>query len=1232
MKLADHVDSIRELIYKAFDKQFGRLGIGAKKTIEIEKLPEELHNKRNKLEEIIQSHIGETGTFENAREKALEEFTFTLFNRIAAIKVMEAHQLFPPIITKESIHGDRSFGHKAWLEENPSQRNEELEGLREYIKYAFNTLSNDITLYSGSYPYALLPHPIELDEIINAFNNIQNDTQIEAEIWKNDDILGWLYESYNNAKKQAFKDSDEKTEYDKVSLQSQWYTPKWVVEFLVNNSLGKLYLEMYPNSNIKNRYKIANAPQTKERDIKSLHEIKLIDPACGSGNFLLYAYDLFYELYTDQIDNFNADYEEKDIPKLIIENNICGIDLDDRAIQLATLGLYIKAKQNRRTITNLKFNVISSDFFLPDFEEVKEIFETSNLTSEQQKLVEDIWDDLKYAYKFGSLVKIGEKIQAKVESIYEKVKREGQDLFNTVDIQDYYLFEQTFFKNLETAVQKYASSNSNSFLVDKTSDAITFLKLVSQKYDVATANPPYTDSSDFGEDLKEFIETNYKKPYKFNTNLYATFIKRCYELTNENGKIALLHPLTFMYIKTFEDVRKFILDKTHIELLVELGLGGVFANSDVQADVVMYILTKEVKKTDGIYFDLKKYKNHTNKPQIFENIYDNYLDNIWDNHIFKLNQLKLKTIKSYPFIYWVSDDFRKKFASKLVKDLLKNCQGLATAENTKFLRFWWEIQHIYLIESNKKWILYAKGGPFIKWYGNLWTTVNWEDNGYDIKNFTDDKGKQKSRPQNEAVYFKKGITYSARGSKGATFRLLPAGCIFDVAGSSIFPIKEYQNHEYTMAFFNSNLSKYILECLNPTVNKQVGDIDRIPFVLPKINEELKVTELTKINIEIKRYLCKFSVLEIDFEISPIYNIDTGDLKQRLLDYLNYENHLLTQVLINEAIINEEIFKVYELNENDIQMVLDKEGKSVGSLALEINAKEAYLKEQTDNFKLNYIQDYINSLPIEEFDNNFKEQIILQFESIYQGNSNIEEFCIKHQVNPINVWYWFKESRVLPKQRMNDIAMEFLADMLREILMEDDDGIVPVVPNAGEKILYDRVHEKFIEKGFSQAQFSSFDSLLGKEINRYINEDFFKVFSNYIKLFKQLPMTPFIWHLSSGKEKGFEAFIIIYKWSRDNLLRLRSVYIENVERVLTNKKIDLQDNNTADAQNKKDTISKQLKEIDEFKAKIDELLEEGYDPKLDDGVGKNIAPLQKKKMISYDVLNAGQLKKYLNADW
>lgn len=1223
MKLADHVDSIRELIYKAFDKQFGRLGIGAKKTIEIEKLPSELHNKRNKLEEIIQSHIGETGTFENAREKALEEFTFTLFNRIAAIKVMEAHQLFPPIITKESIHGDRSFGHKAWLEENPSQRHEELEGLREYVKYAFNTLANDIALYSGSYPYALLPHPIELDEIINAFNNIQNDTQIEAEIWKNDDILGWLYESYNNAKKQAFKDSKDKTEYDKVSLQSQVYTPKWVVEFLVNNSLGKLYLEMYPNSNIKNRYKIANAPQTKERDIKPLHEIKLIDPACGSGNFLLYAYDLFYELYMDQIDNFGADYEEKDIPKLIIENNICGIDLDDRAIQLATLGLYIKAKQNRRTITKLKFNVISSDFFLPDFEQAKEIFETSNLTSEQQKLVEDIWDDLKYAYKFGSLVKVGEKIQAKVESIYEKVKKEGQDLFSTVDIQDYYLFEQTFFKNLESAVQKYASSNSNSFLVDKTSDAITFLKLVSQKYDVATANPPYTDSSDFGVDLKEFIDTNYKQPYKFNTNLYATFIKRCYELTDENGKIAMVHPPTFMYIKTFEDVRKFILDKIYIDFFVEWGYLGMF-NPSARVDSAMYILSKAPNEKDSSFMKLNELYEGK-RFDTFNVAYDDFLNKVQNKYNFTVPQSKLKIIKSYPFIYWISDEFREKFSGNSLEKEQAVLTGLMTGDNNKFLRFWWEVRKSeisnYYPEDQKKWVLYQKGGPFEKWYGNNWVIVNYENNGSYL-----------ATTDNNKFYFKNGISYSASGSKGASFRYIENKYSFDKGGPCIFPLNAKLAIDYLIGLLNSKLSQYIVACLNPTVNRQVGDLKRIPVSIPPKHQEELISNLAKTNIEIKKHLCEFSIIETNFKNSPLYFSSANDLKQRILDYLSYENHLLSQVLINEAIINDEIFKVYDLSESDIAMVLEKEGVSIGSLYVELDAKKAFLASQIKECPLDNIKEYIDNLPTITFEESFKNEIISKFEILYQNNNDLEEFCIKNKINPINVWYWFKESRILPKPRKENIALEFLADMLREILNEDDDGIVPIVQNAGEKILYDRVQDKFIERGFSQAQFSSFDSLLGREINEYINNHFFKNFSDHLNLFMYLPKTPFIWHLSSGKEKGFEAFIIIYKWSRDNLLRLRSVYIENVERALTNKKIDLQDNNTADAQNKKDTISKQLKEIDEFKAKIDELLEEGYDPKLDDGVGKNIAPLQKKNMISYDVLNAGQLKKYLNADW
>lgn len=305
---------------------------------------------------------------------------------------------------------------------------------------------------------------------------------------------------------------------------------------------------------------------------------------------------------------------------------------------------------------------------------------------------------------------------------------------------------------------------------------------------------------------------------------------------------------------------------------------------------------------------------------------------------------------------------------------------------------------------------------------------------------------------------------------------------------------------------------------------------------------------------------------------------------------------------------------------------------IGGLPVTAVAKKAYLDNEIAEFPLDNIRDFIENLPEKEFTIQERETIELEFPSLYQSNNDLEEFCIRHQINPINVWHWFKESNIIPKQRMNTLAMEFLADMIREILMEDEDGIIPLVPNSGEKILLDRVEEKFLDKGFSMAQYSAFDGVLGRNIKEYINGHFFKTLSDHLNLFPNLPKTPFIWHLTSGPEQGFDCYIIIYKWNRDKLLRIRSVYIENRERSLINRQSDLVNDASASAQNEKEKIYKQLKEIESFKTKIDELLKEGYNPILDDGVGKNIAPLQKKGMLAYEVLNAGQLKKYLNADW
>jgi len=883
---------------------------------------------------------------------------------------------------------------------------------------------------------------------------------------------------------------------------------------------------------------------------------------------------------------------------------------------------------------------------LPDYTAVEHIFvQGTKLDQNQQELIADIWTDLQFAYKFGSLIRLDEKVKAKMHQLVEergkeqgglfsdselgiKPKPVQTNLFTEHDIEKEKQFAATFFTNLKTAVEQYAQAQGSTFLTSKTRDAITFLELLTTEYDVATANPPYTDSADFGPELKEFIEDNYKKPYKFHTNLYATFIKRCYDFTGKAGFVAMVHPPTFMYIKTFEDVRKFMVDKTHINFFVEWGYLGMF-NPSARVDSALYILEKNNnQEKDAVFVKLNHLYETKRYDALFE-AYEKFLAGGTHELLYSVPQSKLKVIKSWPFIYWISDEFREKFGLSCLEDVANATVGINSGGNERFLRFWWEVEEAtlsnYYAEDKLKWVGYAKGGPFNKWYGNNWLRLNWLNDGAEAINAP------KSIMRNSTFYFKEGVTYSASGSKGVSFRYLNNNNVFDVGGSSIF-LKDNSNVQlgYFLGFLNSKLCFYITDCLNPTVNTQVGDLKRIPVVKCESGHQQQVGVLVNRNISIKKKVNSFSLYELEFDNSPLPTFK--EFKPR--NFFNFENHLLAQVLINEAIINEKIFEIYDLTEHDKAMVLAKEGVSIGGLPVTSESRKAYLDEMeaTKEFPLDAIREFIEALPLKEFTAEERDSIEKGFSSLYQSNNELEQFCIRHQVNPINVWYWFKQSNVIPQQRMHTLAMEFLADMVREILMEDEDGIIPLVPNAGEKVLLDRIEEKFREKGFSSAQYSSIDSVLGRPIHEYLNKYFFAELSDHLNLFMYLPKTPFVWHLSSGPEQGFDCYIIIYKWSRDKLMRLRSVYIEHRERSLVNRQSDLSGNESADAQNEKDRIFRQLKEIEAFKAKIDELLAEGYNPILDDGVGKNIAPLQKKGLIPYEVLNAGQLKKYLNADW
>ena len=1197
------------------------MGITASQLSDINSVLQEYRAERKRIETIRDVWVAETGTAAEAYEKLVEEFTFTLFNRLAALKVMEAHTLHPEIVTRRSQHGDRSFAHKHWLEQNTDGRNEEMEGLVRFVEDQLATLAVDIPLFSLQHPYHLLPTAIELNGIMNAFNQVETDTQVEDNIWQSDDVLGWLYESYNNYKKAAHKESGDKTEYNKVSIQSQVYTPRWVVKFLVDNSLGKLYLEMYPDSNIKNRYKIANAPKTRTREPKPLTEIRMIDPATGSGNFLLYGFDLFYDLYTDQIENYGAVYDERKIAELIITHNLHGIDLDDRAIQLAQLGLYIKAKRKKRSAKIDHFNIVSSDFYLPEYAAVKHLFESEQpLSPELEKIVTDLWGDLQQAYKFGALIRLEEKFSWRLHGLVQQFDRIQVQMFETQTLANYENFRGNFFTNMQKAVAQNTAKQGQNFLNTKTQDAITFLQLLTQKYDVAVANPPYTDSSDFGVELKTFIDANYKQQYKFNTNLYAAFIKRCCELTDVTGYVALIHPHTFMFIKTFEDVRKYIIEQTHIDIMVDYGLDRVnLFGPGIILDATWYVLSKKQKDVDGLYFNITANQQEKTKQSSLEIAYDDAINKKKNERVYSLAQSKLKIIEGWPFIYWISDGFREKFKKTKIKDIAKSGIGLSTSDNEQFLRYWWETGYKFDFEN---WIIIAKGGKFNKWYGNLWLCAQWRKGKYAVDL------NPNSTLRNQSYYFKKGYFFNRASTKGVSCKLLPEGCLIE---SSIVTVYAEDNLLYNlMGFSNSPLFQYIANCLNATVSFQAGDNERVPFIQPVKIIGDNITALVEGCINIKKHLNSFLIVETNFLKNPLDGNNDSNLNDRIIKFLNFENIELTRVLVNEAVISHLIYKVYDLSNDDKSQVESKIGKPIGELPVLEIARKTYLSELSTEKEI--IINHIINLETTDFVTQQVQEIKSEFSSLYQSNNDLEEFCIRHQVNPINVWYWFKESKILPQARTAEIALEFLADAFRTILMEDEDGIVPLVGLPGEPRLMDRFEEYCFSKGFTSAQIMQLDALVGRPINEYVEHNFFKNFSDHLNLFMYLPKTPFIWHLSSGEHQGFEAYIIIYKWNRDNLFRLKTAYLNKRIENLEYRQIQLKDSDSAQAQSEKELIILQLQEISEFTLKIDELIAEGYDPKLDDGVGKNIAPLQKKGLLRCDVLNAKQLEKYLKADW
>lgn len=788
-------------------------------------------------------------SLEEATSEFIKECSYTWINRLLGLKCMECQGIIEEVITTRLEFSNRSRVHRDFRETHPEIASKADDGLTATLFSVFEQVTDEIKiLFDPSNEYSLIiPRYAMLKRSIEKIN-----AELDYETYRADDFLGWVYQ-YFNSREKARVDEEVRTKKKKISGSdiinvTQLYTEKYMVHFLVENSLGAMWMEMYPDSHLSNNWEyFVKDPNNSTRETKPVKEITFLDPACGSGHFLLYAFDLYYDMYLEE-----GAIPRDQIPDHILKYNLHGIDIDQRAIQLTALGLFMKAKSKNPDVKVQHMNLVSADAIMQDkdIEEFLQEFEGDRIA---QKLIRTIWEGLENVRELGSLLKIEEQIDALIEQ--KKDKR--LDFYEDSTQKNWDQWKQ----DLLNSIKRYYEKASQSFDLNRQMFAneaykgVQILDLLEQRYDIVATNPPYMGHKNYGNTLKTLLDSSYKNN---STDLYQCFIVRCIELNKPEGFFSMICQKSFLFLNTFTDTRKLILSQCQVKTLVLLGPG---AFEDVGGEVVnttMFSLKKTKKSNfESIFFDVSKLITKESELKKF----------ILSNKNVVLNQRDFTVIDDYPFVFWIKEIDSVAFKKyKPLDNKTHNAsatakQGLITGNNDKFLRYTWETT------TNNNWVPYMKGGEPNKWYGNQNYMVNWSNNGEKIKNYVNEKGKLLSRPQNSSYYFKEGITYSTTSSFFAA-RYMPNGFIFDAKASSVFLVK-YGNIYYLLGFLNSKVAINLLNLLTPSLDFNVGYTQKIPFKLPTKEIESSIERYVKLCVEIKKYALQFTVTSQDFQKSAI---------------------------------------------------------------------------------------------------------------------------------------------------------------------------------------------------------------------------------------------------------------------------------------------------------------------------------------------------------------------------
>ena len=1125
----------------------------------------------------------------------VEEIAYTWFNRIIAIRFMEVNDYIPdgirilssdrendrePQIVREVFDTDLEFSND---EKNNVYKLKEENKIEELFKFLFIKKCNKLNeilpeLFEEAEDYSELFLPILIndeegilrklvDEVPEESFDVEKEGQIE--------VIGWLYQYYNEEKKKEVDlktKKGKKVEQDDIPAKTQLFTPKWIVKYMVENSLGNLWLEGHPNENLEEKWKFLVKGEKQEEEIEKkleklnenykemkLEEIKIIDPCMGSGHILVYAFDVLMDIYS------NLGYSNRDAVQSILENNIYGLDIDKRAYQLAYFALMMKAREYYKRIFSkkLKLNIC----YTRESNDInKEIIDfISNGNNKIREELDLIYNSFLDAREYGSLIE-APKIN------YDEIKNRLLEIENT---DSYNLFDK---------VKKEEIKNKFYYVI-KTSE------ILSKKYEVVATNPPYMGSSMMDSKLSKYTKKNYPDS---KSDMFAVFIEKCNSLTDRNGFCSMITMHGWMFLSSYERLRE---KMALIETLNMVHL-GTRAFDEIGGEVVQttaWIQRKnKINNFKGSYIRLVDFPGEENKRNKFLEI----VRNKDKKYYFRTTKENFEKIPGMPIGYWVSDNVRNVFVkAKGLAHYAETRLGMATADNEKFLRIWHEANILDIgfnienrekaLESKKKWFPYSKGGEFRKWYGNFENIVNWKNDGFEILNFKDSNGKIRSHNYNLEFIFNEGLTWSALSSSLFSIRKLPIGFLFDNSGSSLFQ-KEKASLNYLLFILNNKVISKFLELINSTLNYQPGNLNKIPIIYKhSYNNEINL--LVQQNIDISKK--EWDSRETSWDFEKLSLIEGKDLKSTFENYCSHWRDNFVQLHKNEEELNRLFIEIYELqNEMDEKI----EFKDITILQEEtsiIRIDNSISKEfLTESEK--YLYDRGVSL---EFNKNVLiKQFISYAVGCMFGRYSLDEEGLVFAGGEFDK---NKYSKFIPDED-NCIPItdsEYFSDDIVKRFVE----FVKTV--YGEETLEENL--KFIAQALSNKNNAP------KEI---IREYFLKNFyEDHLKRYKKRRI---YWLYDAGKKNGFKALIYMHRYNEQTTAKVRIGYLHELQKHYERRASFLKDeiesnNNRKKAEQELKKIKSQLDECKQFDEKMNHLSSEYISIDLDDGVKVNYEKVQ-----------------------